>query len=61
MKIEATDLKKRLAGMKQTDDDVVGRSFNRGLEYAIRLIEIYEEEEGTALAKWGDENGYSGI
>ena len=61
MKIESTDIKKRLVGMKQSIDDVVGRSFNRGLEYAIRLIEIYEEEEAVALAKWGEENGYSRV
>jgi hypothetical protein len=51
MNIESVDLKKSLVRMLDGTDDVVGRSFDRGIQTAIKLIEIYEEIYGTKIAE----------
>lgn len=43
MTIDEKEYLKSLEEAKQTKDDVVGRSFNNGLNYAIQLMKLYQE------------------
>ena len=51
MQIESCELKESLKRMFDGKDDVIGRSFDRGIETAIKLVEIYEEKEGFKIAE----------
>lgn len=61
MRVEGLELRMELEKMKDTKDDEVGRSFNHGLDVAIRLIQLHEDSECVQLARWGEENGYSRV
>jgi len=49
--IESTELKESLKRMLNNKEDIIERAFDRGIDTAIRVVELYEEKEGSAIAE----------
>jgi len=52
------EIKKSIEKLKDETDDEMGRAFNRGLEVAIKIIEIYENVYWEGLELQFKEDGH---
>lgn len=52
------EIKKSIEKLKDETDDEMGREFNRGLEVAIKIIEIYENVYWEGLELQLKEDGH---
>lgn len=49
MEITTSELKKSMEKQKHKGDDLVTQVFNRGIDTAIKVVEIYESVNTTAV------------